>query len=120
MAVFKYKIQIIQGETYTKIFPWKAGSSSNLVTPVDLTGCTAKMQVRSKVSSPDVLLELSTQNSKIVLGGITGEVKINLSAAETSSLTWTSGVYDLKIQFPDGSVRRLLSGTVSVSPEITK
>jgi hypothetical protein len=120
MAVFKYKIQIIQGETYNKIFPWKAGASSASVIPVDLTGCTAKMQIRSKVNSPDVLLELSTQNSKIILSGITGEVKISLSASETSAITWNSGVYDLKIQFPDGSVRRLLSGTVSVSTEITK
>lgn len=36
---------------------------------LDLTGCTARMQIRNKVSSPDILCELTTENGGIVIDG---------------------------------------------------
>lgn len=118
MAAFKYKLQIIQGETLAKTFNWKAGSPTP--TPVDLTGCTARMQIRSKVGAVAHLMELTTENGRIVLGGAAGTVQLNLTAAETSAINWVSGVYDLEIVYLDGRVRRLISGSVVVSPGVTR
>lgn len=118
MAAFKYKLQIVQGETLAKTFNWKAGKPVAL--PVDLTGCTARMQIRSKVGAVAHLLELTTENGRIVLGGAAGTVQLNLTAAETSAINWVSGVYDLEIVYLDGRVRRLISGAVVVSPEVTR
>lgn len=117
MAAFKYKLALNQGEDFDKTFPWKAG---NPLAPVDLTGCTARMHIRAKLESATPAIVLTTENGRILLGGTAGTVRIKLTATETSSLTITQGVYDLEIVYPDGRVRRLMSGTVTVSPEVTR
>jgi len=113
----KHNITIYQGATLRDVTTWKSGDPA---VPVDLTGCTARMQVRQKVESTDVLLSLTTENGGIILGGTAGTVTIYLSATATAALTWKSGVYDLEIEFGTGDVRRLLAGAVVVSPEVTR
>lgn len=113
----KRNLIIEQGATFRPpSWTWKAGTPK---TPVDLTGCQARMQVRAKMDT-DVLLELTTENSRIVLGGVAGTIQLEVSAADTNAITWKGGIYDLEIVFADGRVRRLLYGSVSVSPGVTR
>lgn len=114
---FKLNLKIYQGATFSALQTWKVGSPA---APVDLTGCTARMQVREAVDAPAVLLECTTEDGRIVLGGADGTVLIQLTAVDTAALAWTAGVYDLEVVFADGTVRRLLAGTVTVSPEVTR
>lgn len=114
---FKHNITIIQGATLRDVTTWKSGTPA---VPVDLTGCTARMQVRTRIDDTNVLLNLTTENGGISLGGTAGTVTIYLSATATAALTWKSGIYDLEIQFGNGDVRRLMAGSVSVSPEVTR
>lgn len=117
MAAFKLNLSIDQGATFIKSVTWKTGKPA---APVDLTGCTARMQVRPKIDSTEVLVSLTTANGGITLGGAAGTVAIRIEADVTEDFTWKGGVYDLEIVFLDGTVRRLLAGGVSVSPEVTR
>lgn len=117
MAAFKVPFKILQGETYDEVSTWKAGASA---APVDLTGCTARAQVRADIDSPVVLLELTTENGGIELGGVAGTIRRVISATDTAAIFWTSGVYDLEVVFAGGQVRRLMAGGVSVSKEVTR
>lgn len=116
----KHNINIIQGATLNDVTTWKAGATAASATPVDLTGCTARMQARAKITDAVKLLDLTTENGGIVLGGTAGTVAIKRSAVETAAITWKSAVYDLEIVFADTTVRRLLAGSISVSPEVTR
>jgi len=80
------------------------------------------MQVRPEIESSDVLLELTTENGGIVLGGTTGTVDLWVGATETTDFTWESGVWSLEIQYAAGPdyVDRLIEGSISVSPEGTR
>ena len=89
-------------------------------TPLDLTGCKARMQVRAEVESTEVLLELTTENGGITLGGVAGTIELFVSDDASTLFTWTAGVWDLEIEFPGGDVRRLAQGSISVSPEVTR
>ena len=89
-------------------------------TPIDVTGCTGRMQIRPSVESPTVLAELSSTNDGVAFGGANGIVALHIPAAQTAAFAWRSGVYDLEVAFPDGTVRRLLYGSVVVSPEVTR
>lgn len=113
----KLKLTIYQGATFRKRLAWKAGKPA---VPVDLTGCTARMQVRSEIESPVVLLALTTEDGGIALGGAAGTVDLYVSDEDTAAITWTAGVYDLEIVHPSGEVTRLIQGSVSVSPEVTR
>lgn len=85
--------------------------------PVDLTGATARMQIRAQLGGA-VLLELTTENGALAITGL-GTITRTLSAAQTAALAWTEGVYDLEVQYPDGTVQRYLQGAVTVSREVT-
>lgn len=119
MPAHKVKLEIDQGATFDKTFTWKTGTKANAV-PVDLTGCKARAQFREELVSEAVLLELTTENQRIVLGGPTGEIRLLISATETAAMGWPTGVYDLEVEFPDGTVVRRMAGSVVVSPEVTR
>lgn len=119
MSATKYPLFIEQGATFDKSLTYSTGTQKNAV-PVDLTGCTARAQIRSDIDSETVLLELTTENGRIVLGGVTGEIRIVIDAVTTAGITWESGVYDLELVFANGFVKRLIAGSVSVSKEVTR
>lgn len=117
MPAAKLKLSIDQGATFTKTVTWKTGKPA---VPVDLTGATARMQVRATLEATAVLVDLTTENGGITLGDAAGTVVLRIEAAATAAYAWRSGVYDLEVRFSDGTVRRLFSGSVSVSPEVTR
>ena len=88
---------------------------------MNFTGCSARMQVRSDVDSPVVLIELTTENGGIVLGSEPGTIDLYISAVQTAAIGWDGGVFDLEIQYAGGpdDVDRLIAGSVSVSREVT-
>ncbi len=113
MSTATYDFEIEQGTTLYKQFTWKATGS-----PVDLTGYTARMQVRPSVTSSTVLLELTTTNGGIVLGGALGTITLSATAVQTAALP-RGGVYD--IELVNGSVvTRFIRGTITLSKEVTR
>lgn len=85
--------------------------------PVDLAGATVRMQIRAQIGGA-VLLELTTANGGLAITG-PGTITRTISAAQTAALTWTDGVYDLEVEYADGTVQRYLQGAVTVSREVT-
>lgn len=113
----KLKLTIYQGATFRKRLTWKAGTPA---VAVDLTGCTARMQVREEIDSEDALVSLTTANGGIALGGAAGTIDLYISDEDTADMTWEGGVWDLEIEHPSGEVTRLAEGSISVSPEVTR
>lgn len=111
MGAARYLIRIEQGATWKPVLTLR---------DTNLTGYTARMQIRPDIDSNVVLLELSTANGKISIDGPAGQIKPALTDVETAAITWTSGVYDLELIAPGGDVQRLLKGPVEVDPEVTR
>lgn len=86
--------------------------------PVDLTGATARMQIRDKLGGT-LLLELSTVNGGLAITG-PGTIERTLSATDSAGITWLGGVYDLEVTYADGTVHRYFEGPVTVSLEVTR
>ena len=87
--------------------------------PWNLTGYTARMQVRRTIDSSTVLISLTTENERITLSGASGIIELDISATDTSTIT-SSGVYDLEIIDSNGIVSRILQGDFTLSPEVTR
>lgn len=117
MAAGKLKLTIDQGATFTKQLTWKTGTPA---VAVDLTGYTARMQIRPTIESSTVLVSLTTENGGIALGGTAGTITLTITATATAAFTWTEGVYDLELVSAGGVVTRLLKGAVTVTPEVTR
>jgi hypothetical protein len=121
LPIAEADICIFQGATFSQTLYWETGTPS---APVNLTGYTAKMQIRSKPESKAVILELSTSNGRITLGTsgnfATGAINLFISASDTANLSvCENAVYDLELT--SGSVvSRILQGNVIISPEVTR
>ena len=116
MTAAAYSFVIEQGATLNKAFVWKDSAS----TPINLTGYTARMQLRPSVSSDTVYLDMTTSNGQIVLTPSTGGIQLLLSATVTGAIEWQKAKYDLELMSSTGVVTRLLYGDIDVSKGITR
>ena len=77
------------------------------------------MQMRTEIDADDVMVELTTENGRIVLGGDQGTVTLVLTADVTETFD-DEAVYDLELIDSDDRVYRLLRGKVRIELEVTR
>lgn len=111
-------IEVEKGSTLNPILTWRQQAQPK--TPIDLTGCTGKLQVRDEKRVSKVLYEMTTENGLITLGGTQGTVELLFDASDTTNWTFYKAIYDLEITFPNTHVRRLCRGKITVFDEVTK
>jgi hypothetical protein len=117
MSAGIHNLTIEQGATFRRVITWKNSSG----TAINLTGFSARMQVRERVDDADVILELSTSNGRITLGGSAGTITIVAQDEVTTTLPEIKkGVYDLELESAGGEVTRLLRGGVEIIRQVTR
>jgi hypothetical protein len=114
MAAGIYDITIEQGATFQLSLTWKDSNDA----PVDLTGYSARMQVRETYESEETLVSL-TSPGDMVLGGVLGTILITIQPAVTSVLPLVEGVYDIEM-IAGSVIYRLLQGKATISREVTR
>jgi len=115
MPAGKLDLTIEQGATFSKLLTWKDSAG----VAVDLTGYTARMQIREVKSNATSVISLVSPTD-ITLGGVAGTILIKITSTITTAITWTTAVYDLELIDGVGEVTRLVEGGVSVSFEVTR
>ncbi len=113
MTAQNLDIVIEQGASFNLNITWQDTTGAI----VDLTGYTAKMQIRSAYSSSAVILELSDTNGGIFLTQSSGLIQLLISDTDTSLLPAMVAIYDLKLS--NNGTTRLLQGQARISPEVT-
>lgn len=112
-----YNIVADQGATLSRTITWKDSAKR----AINVTGYTARMHVRATVDAPTTVLELTTSNGYLVLGGAAGTVTMSVPASVTANLPEGIHVYDLELVAPvSGVVNRLIQGNFVVRPEVTR
>jgi hypothetical protein len=110
-----YDITADQGATYSVVITYKNTAG----TPINLTGYTARMQLRASYTSTTAALSLTTENGRIVLGGALGTITLLVEAATMETLEAKTYVYDLEL-INGSTVIRLLQGLFVNRPNATK
>jgi hypothetical protein len=124
MSAGKYDLYIEQGATFQRDCLYTDSTGA----PIDLTGMTMQAQIRRSYSDPTV-----TQAITITIlpqtGSNVGKFTMLISAVDTASIAVntatdfenaiTNFTWDLELN-TGGTVRRLMQGTVYVSPEVTR
>jgi hypothetical protein len=89
--------------------------------PVNLTGCTAALQLRSLPNDPTAALTLTTANGGITITALTGEIAVSATATQTRAIDEGYYYYDLEVtNTASGVVTRIAQGQILVSAEITR
>jgi hypothetical protein len=104
-----------QGATFTRVFTWEDSTG----VPVNLTGYTARMQVRDTITAASTLFSFTTENGGISLGGTAGTITVTASATTTAAVAAGCYVYDLEL-ISGATVYRLVQGQFTVDGEVTR
>jgi hypothetical protein len=86
--------------------------------PLDLTGFSAAMQLRSDYGSEPAYLTLESPSNGIVITPLEGKLRLTASAVQTLNLSAGLYVYDIEI-YSGSFIQRILQGTVTVNGEVT-
>ena len=109
MAAAVRNITIEQGTTVTEVYSY-AGN---------LAGYVGRSQVRDKAGAGVIVAEFTVT---IVPGASTSTITRSLTATQTSEIPSTSKnlAHDMEIESSGGVVIRLVKGTVTLDPEVTR
>jgi hypothetical protein len=121
MAAGQYPILIEQGATFALDLIVKSSPTEQAPAgePIDLAGATITGQIRPDAGSDKILATFDGIVTDPASGGLT----LLIPAARTRAIdpfTYPDAVYDILITFPNGTVRRLIEGTVTISPGVTR
>lgn len=100
--------------------PYTSGGIITYNKPVDLTGYTARMQLRSKLEDTVILHEMTTENGGILINNASKTISLLISASSTANFTFTNAVYSLELVSSGGEVTPFLYGSVLVYKEVTR
>lgn len=116
METADLNFQIQKGATFERELYVK----DNCKVPIDLSGYTAAMQARYKLSDAIPFLDLTDGNG-ITLGGTDGKITITVDKITTAALTASaSAVYDLQLTAPSGTSEYLIKGKIPVIEMVTR
>lgn len=114
MLAGKYDITIEAGATFTLSLTYVGEDGAG----VDLTGYSARMQLRTSYDAEEPVIELSTTNGRISIDADTSQITMMISSVDTDDLSG-SGVYDFEL-FNGSLVERLIEGSYYVMPQVTR
>lgn len=109
-------LTVRRGDTFTRTFTWRNSAG----TPYNLTGYTAKLQLRT---APDAEVIHTFENSYFTFDGVNGSVTFTIPASETAAFTWSVLSYDLELRNPLVSpafVKTLIAGEIRCVKDITQ
>lgn len=115
MIAGQYNFIIQQGSTFALTFTYE--DQDEVV--IDLTGYTARLKAKVDYSQTSAVIDLTTSNGGITLGGAAGTIALAMTAAATAALTAPQTLYyDLELIL-GSTVDRIIQGTIEISPEVT-
>lgn len=100
--------------------PWQWFEADG-VTPIPLTGYTARMQVKERAGDDEpALLTLTSPSGGLTITAATGIVEAAVTHSQTAAFAVGSYVFDLLLISPGGDRTFLVEGTVTVRERTTE
>ena len=103
-ATFKFQIQYTQEDE---------------ITPIDLTGATAKMQVRDTKGGSKLAFTLTSPVGGISIDQPNGILNITMTPTQTNKLFYPKSAYDIMVIDSNGNKIKLLEGFMTLSRSVT-
>jgi hypothetical protein len=88
--------------------------------PIDLSGYTGRMQIRSDIDSATVIAELTTANGGVLIDNTLKTITLSIPATATAGFTFTTAVYDLELVSAGSQVTQFCGGVITLYKEVTR
>lgn len=116
MSAGRYNFEIEAGATFSRTITYTDATD----TPVDLSGAVLRMQIRDNYSAPTAAVSIDSAGNGITMIPVQGQFTITLTPAQTESIEFRQGVYDIEIEYSQGTVERVLEGRVKIKSQVTQ
>jgi len=103
-ATFKFQVQ------YTE---------DDAVTPINLTGASAKMQVRDTKGGSKLAFTLTSPSGGITIDGPQGLLSVTVTPTQTNKLFYPKSSYDIMVVDSNGNKIKILEGFMTLSRSVT-
>ena len=108
----RYDLDVYRGDSEAWTFTLWSDAAATV--PMDLTGYTARAEVRVKPDAPDLAALLATSIE------LPNTVRVDLDAATSAGLPACRGAaWDLQLSSDAGTVRTVVAGAVNVTADVT-
>lgn len=107
----QYNIQIWKNDTWNNTF-----TLLNETTPISLVGAVVEIQIRKTAKSSDSLATLTIGDGITISGASNNVINVSYNVDIDSG----SYVYDMAIEFSDGTEKTYIWGTFLVFEDVTK
>ena len=123
MLAGTYNITADQGSSFVLVINFKYPDPNDPTGETflawNLSGYTARMQIRRLITDADFMIELTTENNGVELeSGEAGEIRLIMTPTQTAALE-SDGVYDLEI-IEGVEVNKVIAGGFTLIPEVTR
>lgn len=114
MAVQK-NFEVDQNTTFTFILEYKDSNGN----AVNLTGASAKMQVRDTQGGSKVAVSLTSPSGGITIDPLIGKLTFRMTPTQTNKLFYPKSAYDIMLTQDSGIKTKLLEGFLTLSRSVT-
>lgn len=109
-----HRVTLVRGDTWLRT--WDLQDQAR--TPIDLTGVTARVQVRDWTDA--LVLSASTSDGRLTVTPSAGRVELRVPAAATESIAPGRYRFDLELTFSDGTRATYESATLLVQEDVAR
>ena len=107
--------EVDHNATFTFIVEYK--DDNNL--PINLTGASAKMQVRDSKGGQKLAFSLTSPGGGITIDPLLGKLTIKITPTQTNKMFYPKSEYDIMITDSNANKIKLLEGYMTLSRSVT-
>ena len=107
--------EVDQNATFSFVVEYKDENGN----AIDLTGASAKMQVRDVKGGTKLAVTLTSPSGGIVINGSLGKLTVTLTPTQTNKLFYPKSVYDIMVVDTNANKIKLLEGFMTLNRSVT-
>ena len=107
--------EVDQNATFSFVVEYKDDNGN----AIDLTGASAKMQVRDTKGGSKLAFTLTSPSAGIVIDEALGKITIKMTPTQTSKLFYPKSSYDVMVIDSNSNKVKLLEGFITLSRSVT-
>jgi uncharacterized protein YndB with AHSA1/START domain len=107
--------EVDQNATFSFVVEYKDDNGN----AIDLTGASAKMQVRDVKGGTKLAVTLTSPSGGIVINGPLGKLTVTLTPTQTNKLFYPKSVYDIMVVDTNANKIKLLEGFMTLNRSVT-
>jgi hypothetical protein len=107
--------EVDQNATFSFIVEYKDENDN----AIDLSGASAKMQVRDTKGGTKLAVTLTSPSGGITIDGPNGKLTVKMTPTQTSKIFYPKSSYDVMVVDSNGNKIKLLEGFMTLNRSVT-